>query len=210
LASPIFYGSVQSVVAVIMAVSVSACVGHQRYDTIGVSRSPNGWESVPPDRAAVRFDGPDAPAVVAARQRFDQDGGRLYDIALANKTLDPGENRVILATRGSEDRSQSVEPDLAAFDLTPDVIGQNFDFLLKGARRTSTPAIRRNRYGPFHFMSADYPGSSQCVYAWQELEQTTMHFAGTGSATSLQFRFCDPDRSPEDIVAMFEQIVIDL
>jgi hypothetical protein len=193
-----------------MAASASACAELQRHSTVGVSGSPSGWESVPPERAAVRFDGSDAPAVVAVRRRFDQGGGWMYDIALENDTLDPGENRIVLATRGSKDQSPSAKSDLAAFDLAPDVINQNFDLLLKGARRTSTPAIRRNRYGPFHFVAADYPGSSRCIYAWQEIEPGANRLAGTDNTTSLQFRFCDPDLSSGDLIAMFEKIVIEL
>ena len=155
-----------------------------------------GWESVPPERADVRFEAADAPDVIAARRRIGHDGVRLYEVSLANRTLDFGENKVIVATREQRDqRPLAVESDLATFEFTPAVVERNADLLLKGARRTSPPTTRRNRYGPYHFIAAEYPGSSRCVYAWQEVEGGFLAAGGDGDA-ALQFRFCDPERPP--------------
>ena len=165
---------------------------------------------MPPERAAVRIDTADAPEVVAVRRRNGLDGVRLYEVSLANRTLDFGENKIIVAARDQPDeRPLAIASDLAMFGFTPAVVDQNLDLLLKGARRTSAPAARRNRYGPYHFIAAEYPGSSRCVYAWQEVEGGFATPGRTGAA-ALQFRFCDPDQAPGEMIEMFDRLIVDL
>ncbi|HEX6142548.1 MAG TPA: cellulose biosynthesis protein BcsN [Geminicoccaceae bacterium] len=203
-------GSRVIVVGVVLIGALAACSGTSRPDA-GGARPSAGWESVPPERADVRFETAGAPEVIAARRRAGPDGVRFYEVSLANRTLDFGENKVIVAMRERADgQAAATESDLVAFDFTPALIDQNFELLLQGARRASAPVARRNRYGPYHFLAAEYPGSSRCVYAWQQVEGGFAATGRAGGAATLQFRFCDPEQTPAEMIEMFDRLVVDL
>lgn len=189
---------------------LAACAGVQPTAGDGEPHRFQPWEEVPAERADVGFDMADGVEVVAARRRIGLDGVQIYEVAFTNRTLDFGENKVIVTTRDRvDDRPLALEPEIVAFEFTPAVVERNLGLLLKGARRTSEPRARRNRYGPYQFVAAEYPASSQCVYAWQTVDGG---FAArrSGGDAAIQFRFCDPERDAASLIEMFDRIIIDL
>jgi hypothetical protein len=159
----------------------------------------------------VRFTGAEAPDAVAARERVGHDGVRIVELVLANDTLDFGENKVLVAARATpDDRPLSVDQEPIAFDFDRTVVEENFAILLRGARRTSEPQSRRNRYGTYHYVAAEYPGSSRCVYAWQHIDNDAVSLSRKVADASIQYRFCDQQRSPEQLIELFDGIDLEL
>jgi hypothetical protein len=169
------------------------------------------WQPVPNDQAGVRFTTAPAPGIVMARQRTGHDGERITEVMLANETVDYGANQVLIAFREqADDRPLAVDSEVLTFRFTPAMLDRNVELLLKGARRTSEPAPRRNRYGPYSFVTAEYPGSSHCVYAWQHIDGSAMGYGHAGGDATVQFRFCDPHRDSQALIELFDGIVLNL
>jgi len=128
--------------------------------------------------------GAEGPEILAARERRGHDGVQIVDAVLANNTLEPGENRLFVAAREREDnRPLAIDPELVTLAFSPDVVDRNFAVLLRGARRTSAPSARRNRYGPYYFVAAAYPGGAECVDAWQRVKNERTPIAEVSRTT---------------------------
>jgi hypothetical protein len=169
------------------------------------------WQSVEDQRIGLRLAGSNPLEVIAARVRQGHDGLEVYEAVFTNDTLDYGENLAIVAVRDRPDnRPLSLDSDVVTFEFTPEVIHKNFDVLLKGAEQKSTPAQRRNRYGPYHFVTAQYPGGARCIYAWQHVDNDKTPFSGGASDAAVQFRYCDPSRSAADMAELFDSIILEL
>lgn len=170
------------------------------------------WERIATQELGVRFTGDLRPDVVAARRRSSEGGVRIYEGTLANSTVDHGENKVILVVREQIDgRPLPAGVGAATLDFTPQAVSRNFDSMFPGALQTSRPSSGgRNRYGPYHFVSAAYPGSSQCIYAWQHLDDERTPLGVGVADASLQLRYCDPQQTPAQLISMFDGIEIDL
>lgn len=208
----IFHRRPDQLAAMILLIAmIAGCSSAYRPNSTGEPRHFSAWEDVPPERADVRFESADAPEIIAARRRTSGAGVGLYEVALANRTLDFGENKVIVATMSEPDpRPLAIASELTMFGFTPEAIDQNVSLLLQGARQTSPPVARRNRYGPYHFIAAEYPGSSRCVYAWQEVEGGLGPVGPRDGRAAVQFRYCDPEQAPADMIAMFDRLIVDL
>lgn len=168
------------------------------------------WQRVPASAIGVRFDGAEAPEAIAARARIG-DGVRVYEAVLANATFAYGENKLIVAVREArDDRPLALDSELVTFTFTPATVDRNFAILLKGARRLSEPTPRRNRYGAYYFVAAAYPGGAECVYAWQHVDDHRTSFSPGAADAAVQFRYCDPDRAPAELIAMFDGLVLEL
>lgn len=169
------------------------------------------WQQIAPEQAGVRFTGAEPPDGVLARERIGHDGVRIVELVLGNDTLDFGENKVLFAARATPDeRPFALDEELFTFDFDRTAIEDNFALLLRGARRLSEPHRRRNRYGPYHYVTAEYPASSRCVYAWQHIDGEVTALSRKVSDASIQYRFCDPHRSPEQLIEAFDGIDLDL
>lgn len=194
----------------VVGVALAACAGGPRPDR----SSPHlfdPWQEIAPERAGVRFTGAGAPEGVAARERIGHDDVRIVELVLANDTLDYGENKVLVASRAAADeRPLSLDEEVITFDFDRRVVEENFAALLRGARRTSEPLSRRNRYGTYHYVAAEYPASSRCVYAWQHVDSAAVALSRKVSDASIQYRFCDQRRSPEELIEVFDGIDLDL
>jgi hypothetical protein len=194
-------------IAFAIGLSITACVpGAHRQDAPG-KRLLDPWQPVAPERSGVGFVGAEAPGAVAARERTGPDGVRIVELVLANHTLDFGENKLLVVARPGPDVGPlSIDQELTAFDLDQTVVQANFDILLRGARRVSEPRPGRNRYGTYHYVAAEYPGSSRCVYAWQHVDSTGSSSGRTVTDASVQFRFCDPHKTPDQLIEVFDGI----
>ena len=169
------------------------------------------WQQIAPEQAGVRFTGAETPDGVLARERMGHDGVRIVELVLSNDTLDFGENKVLIASRATpDDRPFSLDEELFTFDFDRTAVEDNFSVLLRGARRVSEPHSRRNRYGTYHYVAAEYPASSRCVYAWQHIDSTVTPLSRKVSDASIQYRFCDQHRSPEQLIEVFDGIDLDL
>lgn len=196
--------------ALLAGVCVSACAGGATRDSF----SPHlfdPWQQIAPEQAGVRFTGAEPPDGVLARERIGHDGVRIVELVLRNDTLDFGENKVLVAARATPDeRPLALDEELFTFAFDRSAVERNFAVLLRGARRVSEPHSRRNRYGTYHYVAAEYPARSRCVYAWQHIDGEVTPLSRTVSDASIQYRFCDQHRSPEQLIEMFDGIDLDL
>jgi hypothetical protein len=196
--------------ALLAGLCVTGCGGGATRDSF----SPHlfdPWQQIAPEQAGVRFTGAEPPDGVLARERMGHDGVRIVELVLGNDTLDFGENKVLVAARARPDeRPLSLDEELFTFDLDRTAVENNFAVLLRGARRVSEPHSRRNRYGTYHYVAAEYPARSHCVYAWQHIDGEVTPLGSKVSDASVQYRFCDQHRSPEQLIEVFDGIDLDL
>lgn len=196
--------------ALLAGLSVAGCAGGAARDDFSPQLF-EPWRQIAPEQAGVRFTGAEAPERVLARERIGHDGVRIVELVLGNDTLDFGENKVLVAARATPDeRPLALDDELVAFALDRRAVERNFAVLLRGARRVSEPHSRRNRYGSYHYVAAEYPASSRCVYAWQQVDGAAAPLSRRVADASIQYRFCDRHRSTEQLIAMFDGIDLDL
>jgi hypothetical protein len=202
--------SVPRLVVLLAVFGATACGGGATRDGF----SPHlfdPWQQIAPEQAGIRFTGSETPDGVLARERIGHDGVRVVELVLSNATLDFGQNKVLVASRATPDeRPLSLDEELVTFDFDRAAVEHNFALLLRGARRVSEPQSRRNRYGSYHYFAAEYPAGSRCVYAWQHVDSEVAPLSRTVSDASIQYRFCDQHRSPEQLIEVFDGIDLDL
>ena len=197
--------------ALLAALGATACGGGSSGGDSFSAHRFDPWQQIAPEQAGVRFTGSEAPDGVLARERIGHDGVRIVELVLRNDTLDYGENKVLIAARARPDaRPLALDEELFTFAFDRTAVEHNFSVLLRGAQRVSEPHSRRNRYGTYHYVAAEYPARSRCVYAWQHVDSAVTPLSRNVSDASIQYRFCDQHRSPEQLIEMFDGIDLDL
>ncbi|WP_246149412.1 cellulose biosynthesis protein BcsN [Skermanella pratensis] len=72
--------------------------------------------------------------------------------------------------------------------------------------------MRKNRYGLYGYVSADYPGQAKCVLAWQVLDGADLSQVGSAAPrrAGIQMRVCDARAQPAELIAAFDSLRLDL
>ena len=169
------------------------------------------WQPLSARAVAVELGGADPPEAVAARERVGARGQRVQEVVLENNTFAYGENKLIVATRrGRGDRPAPAGMEAVRFEFTPATVRENVERLLNGARVQGDPVVRRNRYGVYHFVPAEYDGAGRCIYAWQVVDGRAAPAFGASAATetSVQLRYCDSEADPQELIEMFDDLAI--
>jgi Cellulose biosynthesis protein BcsN len=167
------------------------------------------WRPVERDAALMRFDASSgSPEVLGVRERRDSERHLRQEIALANATVLPRENRLSVEIKFAPEGFR----DLLLAPATP--IERHNAATLDRTLRAEFPAAatsvaeapRSNRFGPYGYASARTSDGISCVYAWQVAEAGPTRLPEGVTAVGLRFRFCDPKQSPNDLLALFEAV----
>ncbi len=149
--------------------------------------------SVPPESSILVLPNELVADRFAVRRQQLQNGWVTELVVLANNTAKPRENVLAIRTRHGGTgvqrffRGNAVHPmDVASLDAR---LHQEFP----GASALSAMGQRRNRRGPYNFVTARYDDGVRCVFAWQTVNANTAIVPDLGRY-AMEYRICDRER----------------
>ena len=187
--------------AVAAALMTSACVTNpDPYPAAAVSGDVGRWVPIEAGRARVALaapaspDVPASPGALAAREFRTSQGELVQTLTLPNNTAVPGDNELVAAFDYGP--SSIFQADVHAakvgrYAMEPASLNRLIGEMLPRAVLQGEPQIRKNGYGLYGYVSADYPGQAKCVLAWQVLDGTDLRQAG-GAAPRRTYRSASP------------------
>lgn len=208
--------------AVAAALMTSACVTNpDPYPAAAVSGDVGRWVPIEAGRARVALaapaspDVPASPGALAAREFRTSQGELVQTLTLPNNTAVPGDNELVAAFDYGP--SSIFQADVHAakvgrYAMEPASLNHLIAEMLPRAVLQGEPQIRKNGYGLYGYVSADYPGQAKCVLAWQVLDGTDLRQAGGAAPrrAGIQMRVCDARAQPAELIAAFDSLRLDL
>jgi cellulose biosynthesis protein BcsN len=125
-------------------------------------------------------------------------------VVLANQTATAGENAVVVHTLWRGTPHAPVFHGRMPNPFTEGKIGQRIADAFGDWAKVSAPRDRANRHGPYRYVAATAEGA-RCVLAWQMIDAVAA-ITHESQSYAVESRGCDPERDPEQLVALFDQI----
>lgn len=168
------------------------------------------WVPVEPGRARVAVESSEALSV---RQLRTSQGELVQTVTLANNTAVPGDNQLVAAFDYGPPSIFATDvhaPKVGHYAMAPAALNNLLAEMLPRAVVAGEPQIRKNRYGLYGYVAAEYPGQAKCVLAWQMLEGVDLSGGNTPRRTGIQMRVCDARAQTADLVAPFDKLRLDM
>src|SRR4051812_3031353 len=121
------------------------------------------WVPVEPGRARIAVESSEA---LSARQLRTSQGELVQTVTLANNTAVPGDNQLVAAFDygpPSIFAADAYAPKVGHYAMAPAVLNGLVAEMLPRAVIAGEPQIRKNRYGLYGYVTAEYPGQAKCV-----------------------------------------------
>jgi hypothetical protein len=168
------------------------------------------WVPVDPSRARVAVESSKA---LSARQLRTSQGELVQAVTLANNTAVPGDNQLVAAFDYGPPSIFATDihaPKVGHYAMAPAVLNGLLAEMLPRAVVAGEPQIRRNRYGLYGYVEAEYPGQAKCVLAWQMLDGADTPGGNPPRRTGIRMRVCDARAQTADLVAPFDKLRLDM
>jgi hypothetical protein len=168
------------------------------------------WVPVDPSRARVAVESSEA---LSARQLRTSQGELVQAVTLANNTAVPGDNQLVAAFDYGPPSIFATDihaPKVGHYAMAPAALNGLLAEMLPRAVVAGEPQIRRNRYGLYGYVAAEYPGQAKCVLAWQMLDGADTPGGNPPRRTGIQMWVCDAQAQTADLVAPFDKLRLDM
>jgi hypothetical protein len=168
------------------------------------------WIPVEPGRARVAVESSEALSV---RQLRTSQGELVQTVTLANNTAVPGDNQLVAAFDYGPPSIFATDvhaPKVGHYAMAPAALNNLLAEMLPRAVVAGEPQIRKNRYGLYGYVVAEYPGQAKCVLAWQMLNGADVSGGSPPRRTGIQMRVCDARAQTANLVASFDKLRLDL
>jgi hypothetical protein len=168
------------------------------------------WVPVDPSRARIAVESSEA---LSARQLRTSQGELVQTVTLANNTAVPGDNQLVAAFDYGPPNIFAADvhaPKVGHYAMAPAVLNGLLAEMLPRAVIAGEPQIRKNRYGLYGYVAAEYPGQAKCVLAWQMLDGAEISGGNPPRRTGIQMRVCDARAQTADLVAPFDKLRLDM
>jgi hypothetical protein len=168
------------------------------------------WVPVEPGRARIAVESSEA---LSARQLRTSQGELVQTVTLANNTAVPGDNQLVAAFDYGPPSIFAADihaSKVGHYAMAPAVLNGLLAEMLPRAVVAGEPQIRRNRYGLYGYVAAEYPGQAKCVLAWQMLDGADAPGGNPPRRTGIQMRVCDAQAQTADLVAPFDKLRLDM
>jgi hypothetical protein len=168
------------------------------------------WVPVEPGRTRIAVESSDA---LSARQLRTSQGELVQTVTLANNTAVPGDNQLVAAFDYGPPSIFAADvhaPKIGHYAMAPAALNGLLAEMLPRAVIAGEPQIRRNRYGLYGYVAAEYPGQAKCVLAWQVLDGADAPGGNPPRRTGIQMRVCDARAQAADLVAPFDKLHLDM
>ena len=168
------------------------------------------WVPVDPSRARIAVESSEA---LSARQLRTSQGELVQAVTLANNTAVPGDNQLVAAFDYGPPSIFATDihaPKVGHYAMAPAVLNGLLAEMLPRAVVAGEPQIRKNRYGLYGYVAAEYPGQAKCVLAWQMLDGADIPGGNPPRRTGIQMRVCDARAQTADLVAPFDKLRLDM
>jgi hypothetical protein len=139
-------------------------------DRLAADRDAARWIPIEPQRARIDIGRDTGIDALAAREKRTVQGELIEEITLANDTAAPGGNVLTLAVDYGPSSFLLADPyavKVGQYAMTPTTVAAATRQVFDKAQQVTAPEIRANRYGPYSFITAEYPGVAHCALAWQ-------------------------------------------
>ncbi|EWY39278.1 hypothetical protein N825_07305 [Skermanella stibiiresistens SB22] len=181
------------------------------------------WVPIEPARAHVAL----APAntansgtgtdTLSGRELRTSQGELIQTLTLSNNTAIPGDNELVASFDYGPSSIFATDihaPKVGRYAMAPSALSGLIGEMLPRANVQGEPQIRKNRYGLYGYVAAEYPGQAKCVLAWQVLDGDAIAQGfGDGGAprrAGIQMRVCDARAQPAELIASFDSLRLDL
>lgn len=169
----------------------------------GFSPEMDGPQPIAPERSIVLLPAPLEAERIAVRRRVE--GTVMSErIVLANGSALPGENEIEVRTRWRGTPYARFFVGKLGNPFTASAVSERVTEEFGAWADASVPTDRENRRGPYRYVAARVEGID-CIYAWQ-LVFAWAEVTDRAETYALDFRYCDPERDPEAILAWFDRI----
>jgi hypothetical protein len=168
------------------------------------------WVPVEPGRTRIAIESSEA---LSARQLRTAQGELVQTVTLANNTAVPGDNKLVAAFDYGPPSIFAADihaPKVGHYAMAPASLNGLLAEMLPRAVVAGEPQIRRNRYGLYGYVAAEYPGQAKCVLAWQVLDGSDATYADAPRRTGIQMRICDAQAQTAELVAPFDKLRLDM
>jgi hypothetical protein len=168
------------------------------------------WVPVEPGRTRIAIESSEA---LSARQLRTSQGELVQTVTLANNTAVPGDNKLVAAFDYGPPSIFAADvhaPKVGHYAMAPASLNGLLAEMLPRAVVAGEPQIRRNRYGLYGYVAAEYPGQAKCVLAWQVLDGSDATYADAPRRTGIQMRVCDAQAQTAELIAPFDKLRLDL
>lgn len=186
--------------AILLALGMSGCayLSHPRADL-----DFDGPEPIAPARSLLLLPAQLEQQRLAVRRHLER--GRLIErTVLANHTATPGENAIAVETGWRGTGRPTLFPGFFYNPFTTEAIEQRIGADLARFTTPGAPVDRSNRWGPYRYIETA-GDDVRCVYAWQLMDAQTW-LSGEVETFAVDYRVCDGERSPEDLLKLFDQL----
>ena len=145
---------------------------------------------------------------LAVRRDQTVNGWVTETVVLANNTAKPRENTVAIRVRHGGVGLQRFIRSNAARPMDEATLGARLREECAGASTVSDVGARRNRLGPYGFVTAHYDDDGvECVFAWQIVNAHRSPAEILGEYT-MEYRMCDRERGPERLMDLYDQVAV--
>lgn len=186
---------VATLLAALSSLTLAGCIAPYGPETIGP-------QTIAPAQSIVHLPEPLAPAPLAVRRQVES-GVWQERMVLANDTALPGENAIVVQTRWRGDRWYLFKTGRFANPYTETGVDRRVKQEFAGSK-VSPPVERANDHGRYRYVEATRD-DARCVFAWQMIDATAS-LTGKVQSYALDFRYCDPERGVDDMLALFDQL----
>jgi hypothetical protein len=199
--------------AVTTALLTGACVTNSSSfgePSTAASSDIGRWVPVDPSRARIAVESSEA---LSARQLRTSQGELIQTVTLANNTAVPGDNQLVAAFDYGPPSIFAADvhaPKVGHYAMASNVLNSLLAEMLPRAAVAGEPQIRKNRYGLYGYVAAEYPGQAKCVLAWQMLDGADAPGGNPPRRTGIQMRVCDARAQTADLVAPFDKLRLDM
>jgi hypothetical protein len=165
---------------------------------------------VDPSRTRIAVESSEA---LSARQLRTSQGELVQAVTLSNNTAVPGDNQLVAAFDYGPPSIFATDihaPKVGHYAMAPAVLNGLLAEMLPSAVVAGEPQIRKNRYGLYGYVAAEYPGQAKCVLAWQMLDGADAPGGNPPRRTGIQMRVCDAQAQTADLVAPFDKLRLDM
>lgn len=201
-----------SLMAAVSCVVLTACVQPFNIYQVHQPLPVTPWERAFPEQLKMSVSSADRERIVSAFSSQSGDAQLFERVVLDNNTEIAGENVLVAAYRKVSNRRKV--PRLIEtggnYAFRPSDIDRVLRTWLDDVDMERQPKQRRNRFGKYFFLTGKARDGSSCIYAWQILRKQETDLLTQYQDVALQMRACDRDQKSEEIIKIFDQIIVDI
>jgi hypothetical protein len=172
------------------------------------------WVPIEPVRAHVALAaGPTGADTLSGRELRTSQGELIQTLTLSNNTAIPGDNELVASFDYGPSSIFATDihaPKVGRYAMAPSALNTLIGEMLPRATVQGEPQLRKNRYGLYGYVAAEYPGQAKCVLAWQVLDGDALGQDAAPRRAGIQMRVCDARAQPAELIASFDSLRLDL